>query len=121
MSSQSEATISSITRHPEYYFPDGSVVLQVEDVLFKVRACRVIPLYKTALTIVVSQIQASLLTQESETFRDMFALPAAQHPHNEDPEHEDSAEEGSCDENPILIPEVTSLAFEHFLFMFYGR
>ncbi|KAF8601519.1 hypothetical protein BDV93DRAFT_608047 [Ceratobasidium sp. AG-I] len=102
MSNQSESTVSSTTRHPEYYFPDGSAVLQIGRVLFKV-------------------IQSSLLTEESEVFRGMFALPVAQQLPSEHPEQESSTGEGSCDENPILIPEVTPLAFQHFLLMFYGR
>lgn len=67
------------------------------------------------------QVQSSLLVHECELFRDMFTLPTANPLPDEPPEHKISAKEGSCDENPILIPEVTPLAFQRFLLMFYGR
>ncbi|KAF8601518.1 hypothetical protein BDV93DRAFT_558355 [Ceratobasidium sp. AG-I] len=101
MSNQSEVTVSSITRHTQYYFPDGSLVLQVGGVLFKV--------------------QASLLAQESKVFRDMSILAAAQHAPNIHDEHGDSNGEGCCDGNPIIISGVSPFAFKNFIFMFYGR
>ncbi|KIJ29134.1 hypothetical protein M422DRAFT_269564 [Sphaerobolus stellatus SS14] len=46
------------TKHPELYFPDGTVVLLCDDTLFKV--------------------YAGILSVQSEIFRDMFSLTAHQ-------------------------------------------
>ncbi|KAF8601517.1 hypothetical protein BDV93DRAFT_608046 [Ceratobasidium sp. AG-I] len=100
MTDQSETIIAPTPRDGRYYFSDGNIVLLVGGVLFK--------------------IHSSLLTEESEIFRDMFTLPAAKSPSGEPPA-EETVKEGSCDEHPITIPEVTCLSFQNFLFMIYGR
>ncbi|KAG9120632.1 hypothetical protein FRC07_003804, partial [Ceratobasidium sp. 392] len=72
----------------KYYFDDGSVVLVVEDVLFK--------------------IQASRLASISEVFRDMLQLPQAS-----------NNKEGTCDADPIPLPDVKADQFRNLLYIFY--
>lgn len=115
--------VSLTRRHPQYYFADGNVVLQVGGVLFKV-GTHLIHYSCSILTFILLQIHSSLLTQESGTFRDMFTLPAAQNPPDQqliECERDTQPQEGTCDENPIIIPGVTQHSFSNFLFVFYGR
>ncbi|KAG9118560.1 hypothetical protein FRC07_006871 [Ceratobasidium sp. 392] len=77
-------------RDAEYYYEDGSVILLVDNVLFKVHA--------------------SLLKAQSQVFRDMLALPL-------DGSHETPA--GTTDERPLDIPEVTATAFRNLLKIVY--
>jgi len=80
-------------RHPEYYFEDGTVVLFVDECLFKVHRY--------------------YLMRESEVFSDMFALPSDQ--------MSDSSIEGQTDDSPIVIPEVSRKELESFLsFIYFG-
>ncbi|KAG8773894.1 hypothetical protein FRC12_002263 [Ceratobasidium sp. 428] len=79
------------TRDPQYYYEDGSVVLLVDDTLFKV--------------------QASLLKAQSETFRDMFTSLSGD---------VDAKVEGLSDECPIKISNVTVPEFRNLLMIFYA-
>ncbi|KAF8599779.1 hypothetical protein BDV93DRAFT_560076 [Ceratobasidium sp. AG-I] len=84
-------------RDPNYYFEDGSVVFLVEEYLFK--------------------IQCSIITSKSEVFRDMFGLPIQA---KSSKPNLSSSLEGSCDENPIVIPQVKARQFRNLLLFFYG-
>ncbi|QRV97358.1 The BTB (BR-C, ttk and bab)/POZ (Pox virus and Zinc finger) domain [Ceratobasidium sp. AG-Ba] len=77
-------------RDARFYYEDGSVVLRVEDVLFKV--------------------QASLLKAHSEVFTDMFTMPPGDH---------NGQAEGSTDEYPIVIPGIKATEFRNLLKMLY--
>ncbi|KAG8716476.1 hypothetical protein FRC09_015708 [Ceratobasidium sp. 395] len=79
------------TRDPQYYYEDGSVVLLVDDTLFRV--------------------QASLLKAQSEAFRDMFASLSGD---------VDAKVEGLSDECPIKISDVTVPEFRNLLMIFYA-
>ncbi|KAG9123961.1 hypothetical protein FRC07_013352 [Ceratobasidium sp. 392] len=79
-----------ITRDPEYYYEDGSVVLLIEGVLFKVHA--------------------SLLKAQSHVFRDMLTLPLGDN---------DQEPAGISDERPLDIPGVEAVEFRNLLKMFY--
>lgn len=118
----SRAIAPSVKRHSRYYFTDGNVVLQVEGVLFKVRSR--LSFLHMVLIVLLLQVHSSLLIQESETFKDMFTLPTAHGLADQQPvehEHKAASQEGTCDETPIVIPEVTQTSFSNFLFAFYGR
>ncbi|KAG9123962.1 hypothetical protein FRC07_013353 [Ceratobasidium sp. 392] len=78
------------TRDPDYYYEDGSAVLLVDGVLFKVHA--------------------SLIKAQSEVFRDMFALP---------PCNSNIEPEGATDERPIDIPGVLARDFRKLLGVIY--
>lgn len=81
-------------RHDEYYFEDGSVVLLVEDTLFRVHRY--------------------YFTRESQIFADMFSLPTGGMPTS-------GTMEGKSDSLPIEIPGVTKLEMESFLgFVYFG-
>ncbi|KAG8715283.1 hypothetical protein FRC09_016753 [Ceratobasidium sp. 395] len=79
------------TRDSGYYYEDGSVVLLVEDTLFKV--------------------QGSLLKAQSEIFRNLLALPSSD---------SEASLEGLADDRPIKVPEVTVREFRHLLMVFYS-
>lgn len=122
MTDQSEAKALPAIRDEKYYFADGNIVLLVGGVLFKVRIyINAILSTHTVFLFSVLQIHSSLLTQESETFKDMFTLPVAQRPSGEPTGSEEIVVEGSCDESPIAVPEAACSSFRSFLFMFYGR
>lgn len=79
------------SRDQDYYFEDGSIILRVGDILFKV--------------------QGSLLKAHSEVFKDMFAMPLGT--------GNDKPIEGSCDEHPVVIPGVEPSQFRNLMKMFY--
>ncbi|KAG8794841.1 hypothetical protein FRC12_020920 [Ceratobasidium sp. 428] len=79
------------TRDSEYYYEDGSVILLVEDVLFKVHG--------------------SLLKAQSEVFRDMLTSPSG---------GSDAKLEGLTDDRPIEVPEITAREFRYLLMVFYS-
>ncbi|KAF8512633.1 hypothetical protein JB92DRAFT_2927402 [Gautieria morchelliformis] len=64
-----------ITRHSEFYLEDGSITLQIEDVLYK--------------------LHISLLRKFSVVFKDMFSMP----PSSSQPNHH----EGMSDESPVKL------------------
>lgn len=79
-------------RHEEYYFDDGSIVLLVEDTLFRVHRY--------------------YFTRESQIFADMFSLPTGS---------PSGLAEGQSDSSPIDIPGVTKKEMESFLgFVYFG-
>lgn len=77
-------------RDPDYYFDDGSVILRVGDVLFK--------------------IHASLIKARSTVFRDMFDMP---------PGDGGQHTEGTCDDHPVVIPGVDAFQFRNLMKMIY--
>ncbi|KAG8791799.1 hypothetical protein FRC12_008092 [Ceratobasidium sp. 428] len=79
------------TRDSKYYYEDGSVILLVEDTLFKV--------------------QGSLLKAQSEVFRDMLSSPSSD---------SDAELEGLTDDRPIKVPEVAAREFRRLLMVFYS-
>ncbi|CAE6501460.1 unnamed protein product [Rhizoctonia solani] len=81
---------ANYSRDPDYYFEDGSIILLVQDVLFK--------------------IHASLLKAQSQVFKDMFAMPSGDAA---------SITEGSSEQRPIVIPQVKPPQFRNLLKMIY--
>jgi len=82
-------------RHEEYYFDDGSVVLLVQDTLFRVHRY--------------------YFTRESQIFADMFSLPISGGGGST------PTMEGKSDSSPIEIPGVTIIEMESFLgFVYFG-
>ncbi|KAH7334250.1 hypothetical protein B0J17DRAFT_672707 [Rhizoctonia solani] len=88
VASETEITPNYL-RDPQYYFEDGSIVLLVKDVLFKVHA--------------------SLIKMESQVFENMFAMPRGN----------SAETEGSSDRNPIVISQVEPAQFRNLMKMFY--
>ncbi|CAE6509705.1 unnamed protein product [Rhizoctonia solani] len=81
----------SYSRDPDFYFEDGSSILLVQDVLFKVHA--------------------SLLKAQSQVFQDMFAMPSG---------NAVNGIEGSSDQYPIVIPQVKHPQFRNLLKRIYS-
>ncbi|CUA70824.1 hypothetical protein RSOLAG22IIIB_09163 [Rhizoctonia solani] len=91
-SANAEATAcDNAPRDPDYYFEDGSIILLLEDVLFKVHA--------------------TLLKSQSQVFEDMFAMPAG---------NVSSRTEGTSDQDPVIIPQVKPSQFRNLLKMLYS-
>ncbi|KAG8723387.1 hypothetical protein FRC09_003519 [Ceratobasidium sp. 395] len=86
-----QAPSPAITRDSQHYYEDGSVVLLVSNVLFKVHA--------------------SLLKARSKVFKDMLTPP---------PSQDDIKPEGLTDEHPIKITDVTASEFRNLLVIFYA-
>ncbi|KAL5639356.1 hypothetical protein ACGC1H_006758 [Rhizoctonia solani] len=84
-------TLERAPKDPDYYFEDGSVVLLVQDVLFK--------------------IHASLLKAQSQVFQDMFTMPVG---------NAANSIEGISDQDPIVIPQVKPHQFRNLLKMIYS-
>ncbi|KAG8713199.1 hypothetical protein FRC11_012993 [Ceratobasidium sp. 423] len=76
-------------RDPQFYFQDGSIVLLVKDVLFKVHA--------------------TLVKAESQVFEDMFTMPIG----------DNIGAEGTSDQRPIVIPQVEPAQFRNLMKMLY--
>jgi hypothetical protein len=108
-------------RDDSYYFQDGNVVMLVANVLFRVG--KNAPVQR--ITSNKSQVHTSLLSRESEVFKDMFATPArlASSMSLDAPDGlpRKRGKEGSCDENPIVIPQLQPYQFRNFLLVIYGR
>jgi len=66
---------STVTRHLHFYYPNGSIIFQVEDILYK--------------------LVRDTLEKDSKLFRDMFSLDV----HFIGPRME-----GTIDEDPIILP-----------------
>ncbi|KDQ17856.1 hypothetical protein BOTBODRAFT_171570 [Botryobasidium botryosum FD-172 SS1] len=81
-----------VKRHPEYYFHDGSVIILVEDTLFKVHR--------------------SMLVKDSSIFGSMFSLPP--------PESNGKQFEGQSDDNPLVLQGETAVRFERLLWSLYA-
>ncbi|KII95607.1 hypothetical protein PLICRDRAFT_96246 [Plicaturopsis crispa FD-325 SS-3] len=79
-----------LTRHPDYYFDDGNLVILVEDMLFSVHR--------------------STFTGHSRVFKDLFTLPV---PSSGNPV------EGSTDEHPIELHGISKTDFERLLWILY--
>ncbi|QRV97389.1 The BTB (BR-C, ttk and bab)/POZ (Pox virus and Zinc finger) domain [Ceratobasidium sp. AG-Ba] len=97
-------TIETITKAPalglrdgNYYFEDGSIVIRVEHILFK--------------------IHRSLLASHSELFEGMFQIPVPQ-----DSKESDSPGEvdGATDKSPVVIPDIKAAQFRNLLLYIYG-
>lgn len=80
----------AIKRHPEFYFDNTLIVIQIEDTLFNVHKYQLM---------------------KSETFSDMFSIAE---------ESGDDLEEGSSPENPIVMLEVAVSDFEALLKVLYA-
>jgi len=78
------------TRHPKYYFPDGNLILKVEDALFRVHRF--------------------FLERDSAVFRDLALVP---------PEP-GSEPEGLTDARPIALDLITVADFEALLWFVYN-
>ncbi|CAE6375702.1 unnamed protein product [Rhizoctonia solani] len=93
-----------LSRDEYYYFSDGNVVLLVANVLFR--------------------LHSSLLSRECEMFKNMFSRPTRLAPSmslDGSPEMTKKGKEGSCDENPIVVPQLQPQPFRNFLLAIYGR
>ncbi|KAG8715710.1 hypothetical protein FRC11_001008 [Ceratobasidium sp. 423] len=96
--------VQGLLRDEHYYFQDGNVVLLVGNVLFR--------------------LHSSLLSRESEMFRNMFSKPtrlASSMSLDGPTEVTKKGKEGSCDENPIIMPQLQPQPFRNFLLAIYGR
>ncbi|CAE6464698.1 unnamed protein product [Rhizoctonia solani] len=96
--------VTGLSRDDHYYFQDANAVLLVGNVLFR--------------------LHSSLLSRECEVFRDMFSRPVwVSSPMSMDGSSEmpKKGKEGSCDEQPIVIPQVQPQPFRNFLLAIYGR
>ncbi|CAE6402057.1 unnamed protein product [Rhizoctonia solani] len=90
-SSEAEEELASPVRDPEFYYEDGSITFRVGDVLFKVHA--------------------SLLKLESRDFEKTFDVP---------PKFAEATRaRGSCDENPIIIPDAKASHFRVLMEIIY--
>ncbi|GAB1524525.1 hypothetical protein RhiTH_007679 [Rhizoctonia solani] len=91
-SSEAEEELPPPVHDPEYYYEDGSIVFRVGDVLFKVHT--------------------SLLKKETSDFEKTFDVP---------PKLPDAVKaRGTCDENPIIIPEVKASQFRMLIQVIYS-
>ncbi|KAH7334216.1 hypothetical protein B0J17DRAFT_672607 [Rhizoctonia solani] len=93
-----------LSRDEHYYFQDGNVVLLVGNVLFR--------------------LHSSLLSRECEMFRNMFSKPArlgSSMSLDGPSEMAKKGKEGSCDESPIVMPQLQPQPFRNFLLAIYGR
>ncbi|PPQ99775.1 hypothetical protein CVT24_009677 [Panaeolus cyanescens] len=81
----------SITRHPRFYFPDGNVIFQIENTLFRVHRY--------------------FFQRDSPVFEGMFSLPP---PLGEIPE-------GESEDRPIHLTGVSAKDFEKFLSILYPK
>ncbi|CAE7080417.1 unnamed protein product [Rhizoctonia solani] len=89
-SSEAEEPVPPV-RDPEFYYEDGSITFRAGDVLFKVHA--------------------SLLKIESGDFEKKFDVP---------PKLADATKQrGTCDENPITIPDVKASQFRNLIEIIY--
>jgi len=75
----------TVTRHPQFYFDNGTYIIKVENTLYK--------------------LIHTVLVNESEAFADLFHVGGV------GPE----TVEGLIDEEPIVIPEVTVDVFDLFV------
>ncbi|CAE6444659.1 unnamed protein product [Rhizoctonia solani] len=96
--------VQGLLRDEHYYFQDGNVVLLVGNVLFR--------------------LHSSLLSRDSDMFRNMFSKPArfpSSMSLDGSTEVTKKGKEGSCDENPIIMPQLQPQPFRNFLLAIYGR
>ncbi|CAE6483617.1 unnamed protein product [Rhizoctonia solani] len=89
-SSEPEEPVPAV-RDPEYYYSDGSIIFRVGDVLFKVHT--------------------SLLKLESKDFDKKFDVPPKL--------AEATKPRGTCDDNPIIIPNAKASQFRHLMELIY--
>ncbi|EUC55473.1 hypothetical protein RSOL_116550 [Rhizoctonia solani AG-3 Rhs1AP] len=89
-SSEAEEPVAAV-RDPEFYYEDGSITFRVGDVLFKVHA--------------------SLLKIESKDFDKKFDVPPML--------AEATKPRGTCDENPIIIPDAKASQFRNLVELIY--
>ncbi|CAL1711783.1 unnamed protein product [Somion occarium] len=80
----------ALTRHEDYYFEDGNLIILVENTLFRVFR--------------------STFTRHSATFSDLFDLP---------PANCEGTVEGSVDWNPIILSGILVVDFERLLWVLY--
>ncbi|CAE6474099.1 hypothetical protein ACGC1H_006744 [Rhizoctonia solani] len=89
-SSEPEEPVPAV-HDPEFYYEDGSIIFRVGDVLFKVHA--------------------SLLKIESKDFDKKFDVPPKL--------AEATKPRGTCDENPIIIPDAKASQFRNLIELIY--
>ncbi|KDN36847.1 hypothetical protein RSAG8_10545, partial [Rhizoctonia solani AG-8 WAC10335] len=89
-SSEAEEPVPAV-HDPEFYYEDGSITFRVGDVLFKVHA--------------------SLLKLESGDFEKQFDVPPKL--------AEATKPRGTCDENPIIIPDAKASEFRNLMELIY--
>ncbi|KDQ12238.1 hypothetical protein BOTBODRAFT_67452 [Botryobasidium botryosum FD-172 SS1] len=80
-------------RDPKYYFADGSVIIRVEDRLFKIHKSR--------------------LSTNSSIFETLFTLP-------ESTASGSGGREGQSDENPVILEGESSIAFRSLVWALYA-
>ncbi|KAF8683288.1 hypothetical protein RHS04_01966 [Rhizoctonia solani] len=72
----------------------------------------------------MAKLHSSLLSRECEMFQNMFSRPArvtSSMSLDGPPEMTKKGKEGSCDENPVIIPQLQPQSFRNFLLIIYGR
>ncbi|CAE6476077.1 unnamed protein product [Rhizoctonia solani] len=78
----------------------------------------------TMLDVPASLLHSSLLSRECEMFRNMFSKPVrlgSSMSLDGPSEMAKKGKEGSCDENPIIMPQLQPHPFRNFLLAIYGR
>ncbi|KAI5118243.1 hypothetical protein M0805_007492 [Coniferiporia weirii] len=83
-------SLENAVRDEDYYFPDGSCIVLVENILFNVHR--------------------SILSRDSSSFSTLFTLPQG----------EQIVPDGTTDENPIVLYGDTAREFRHFLWALYS-
>ena len=84
------ASSDPVTRHPEFYFEDGTYILWVENTLYK--------------------LYHGILVGESNIFVYLFDIGSCK-----------QMVEGTINECPILLPNLTTKAFDLFVEYKFGR
>ncbi|KAG6822533.1 hypothetical protein H0H92_013504 [Tricholoma furcatifolium] len=81
-------SVTTTAKHSEYWYDDGSVIIRVEGTLYK--------------------IHLGLLKSLSDTFFDIFTIPAAA-----------DSTEGKTEEDPVILQSITRAEFDDFLHWVY--
>lgn len=104
----------ALERHEEYYIPSGDVVFLVSKLICSPVCIVGVPIRLMTLQVenILFRIHRYFLLRDSPVFRDMLSLPA--------PLDSGLEQEGTSDQHPILLPQVTSEDFAHFLWVFYN-
>lgn len=96
------------TRHERFYLQDGNVILLVR-VPLRFLSIHFINTRIIQVENVLFRIHKYIVSRDSQTFADMFTVPAPP----------DTAPEGSTDENPIELFEQSKADLECFLEIMY--
>lgn len=102
----SATSLNSPVRHPELYFEDGNLVIQVAIIFHREGRSLTVKQVEDTLF----NVHRSILIRHSVVFSDIFALPKPV---------PGTSVEGSSDEFPLQFPGISSVDFERFLWILY--